>query len=101
VYCYQAAAAARRGADVVGVDFADAMVQQARRIYPDFAFRPSSAEDLPFPDMSFDAVGISFGMPHFARPDTALAEAFRVLRGFLKAGRLSMTVDDSGWAGRQ
>ncbi|MGA7814394.1 class I SAM-dependent methyltransferase [Caballeronia sp.] len=50
---YLAAAAARRGAHVVGVDFADAMVQQARRIFPDLTFRPGSAEDLPFPDMSF------------------------------------------------
>jgi SAM-dependent methyltransferase len=77
---YLAAAAARRGADVVGVDFAEAMVEQARRTYPALAFRIGSAEDLPFPDESFDAVGISFGMLHFARPEDALAEAFRVLR---------------------
>ena len=58
---YLAAAAAQRGADVVGVDFADSMVDQARRIYPALTFRIGSAEDLPFPDDDFDAVGISFG----------------------------------------
>jgi ubiquinone/menaquinone biosynthesis C-methylase UbiE len=39
--------------------------------------------------MSFDAVDISFGMPHFARPDTALAEAFRLLR---PDGRIAFTI---------
>jgi demethylmenaquinone methyltransferase/2-methoxy-6-polyprenyl-1,4-benzoquinol methylase len=44
------------------------------------SFVQGNAEDLPFPDRSFDAYTIAFGMRNFTRLDVALAEAFRVLR---------------------
>ena len=86
---YLAAAARRRGADVAGVDFSVAMVEKARRVFPGLEFRVGDAEDLPFPDESFGAVGISFGMEHFQHPERALAEAFRVLQS---GGRIAFTV---------
>lgn len=83
------AAAAVRGAQVTGLDFASAMVEQASRFNPDVAFRTGDAEALPFEDASFDAVVINFGILHFADPDRAIAEASRVLRS---GGRFAFTV---------
>ena len=87
-----AAAAAARGAEATGLDFAGAMVREARRRHPGLTFQEGDAEALPFEDASFDAVVMNFGMLHLARPDTAIAEARRVLR---PGGRYAFTV----WAG--
>jgi ubiquinone/menaquinone biosynthesis C-methylase UbiE len=86
---YVAAAAAQRGAAVLGVDFAATMVEAARRRHPALRFEAGDAEALSFPDASFDAVTINFGMLHLARPDQALAEAHRVLR---PGGKVAFTV---------
>jgi ubiquinone/menaquinone biosynthesis C-methylase UbiE len=86
---FLAASAASRGAAVTGVDFSGAMIIQARLQYPDIDFHEASAEDLPFEDGAFDAVGISFGMLHFSHPENALSEAFRVIR---HGGKIAFTV---------
>jgi demethylmenaquinone methyltransferase/2-methoxy-6-polyprenyl-1,4-benzoquinol methylase len=44
------------------------------------AFVDGNAEALPFPDRSFDACTIAFGIRNVPRIDAALAEAYRVLR---------------------
>jgi len=75
-----AAAAAKRGAAVVGVDFSSAMVAEAQRSYPDIEFREGDAEQLPFGNGLFDAAVMNFGILHLARPEQALVEAQRVLR---------------------
>ena len=86
---YAAAAAAKRGATAVGVDFAAAAVAVARRRYPALAFHVGSAEELPFPNADFDAVVMNFGLLHLARPEQALADARRVLR---PGGRVAFSV---------
>lgn len=83
-----AAAAAARGAKAIGVDFAESMIAEAKRRYPDIEFKADDAESLSFDDGTFDAVVCNFAMLHIAEPDKAIAEAFRVLR---PGGRYAFT----------
>src|SRR3954454_11033676 len=84
-----AAAAAERGAVVIGVDIAEGMISLARRLYPQLDFRPGDAESLPFADRSFDAVVANFALLHVGRPERAAAELARVLD---VDGRVALTV---------
>jgi SAM-dependent methyltransferase len=86
---FMAVAASARGAIAVGLDFSAAMVALAQQRYPAITFREGDAEALPFDEGSFDAVVMNFGLLHLARPDTAIAEAHRVLR---PGGRYALTV---------
>jgi SAM-dependent methyltransferase len=88
---YAAVRASQRGAEVVGIDFSAAMVDEASGRFPGLDFREGDAEALPFPDGSFDAVVCNFGILHFGQPERALAEAHRVLRS---GGYLAFTVWD-------
>ena len=86
---YVAAAAAAQGASVVGIDFSSEMVARATRAFRAVEFVAGDAEALQFPDASFDAVTINFGVLHLGRPDAAIAEARRVLK---PGGRCAFTV---------
>jgi ubiquinone/menaquinone biosynthesis C-methylase UbiE len=83
------AAAAARGADAEGLDFADTMVAQSKANYPDLPFRTGDGEALDATDGSFDAVACAFGILHFSEPETGMAEACRVLKS---GGRYGFTV---------
>jgi len=93
---YVAAAAARLGCSVVGIDFSSAMVEIAtkmfRKEFPEIEFREGDAETLDFSANTFDAVVMNYGMLHLALPDRAIAEAFRVLK---PGGRYAFTVWDA------
>lgn len=69
-----------QGTKVTGVDFSAAMVELARQVFPQSDFQIGDAESLDFADEAFDAVSCNFGMMHFANPEQAMKEAFRVLR---------------------
>jgi SAM-dependent methyltransferase len=86
---YVGAAAARRGAIVLGVDFSAAMVAHARRLHPGVDFREGDAEELPLGNGLFEAAAMNFGILHLGRPDMAIAEAYRVLRS---GGRFAFSV---------
>jgi len=74
----------KAGAQAVGVDFSAASIEQARRRCEQAGFKPdlqvADAEQLPFPDNSFDVV-YSYGVMHHS-PDTeeCMRQAWRVLR---------------------
>ena len=89
---YVAAEAARREATVWGVDVAEAMVTRASAEHPDVEFRRGDAQSLPFEDGAFETVVCNFGLPHFGRPERAVAESVRVL---VPGGRLALTTWDS------
>jgi len=86
---YVAAAAAKRGATVLGVDFSAAMVAHAQHLQPEVEFREGDAEALPCGSGLFDAAAMNFGILHLGQPEKALLEAHRVLRS---GGRFAFSV---------
>jgi len=83
-----AAKAAERGARVIGIDIAPAMIALAHALHPHLDFREGSAEELPFVSSSFDAVVSAFGVGHFSRPERVLSEFARVL---VPKGRVALS----------
>jgi len=65
---------------VVGVDFAAAMLEIARRKAPGIAFEAGNALDLAYPDDSFDAAAVGFGARNFSDLRQGLSEMARVVR---------------------
>ena len=88
-------AAARRWCDVVATDYVPALLERAReragaerlRI----EFREADAENLPFPDESFDVVVSTFGVMFTPDQDRAAAELVRVCRHGGKIGLANWT----------
>jgi demethylmenaquinone methyltransferase / 2-methoxy-6-polyprenyl-1,4-benzoquinol methylase len=68
------------GAHVVAADFSLGMLQVGRRQHPELGLVAGDALRLPFPDGTFDAVTISFGLRNVSDVDAALAELSRVTR---------------------
>ncbi len=86
-----AIAAARRGCEVVGVDFVPALLERGRvraeAEHLDVMFLDGDAEDLPFPDASFDAVISIYGVMFAPDHQKAASELVRVCR---PGGRIAL-----------
>src|SRR5687768_10789250 len=83
--------AARAGANVTGADIATNLLEQARARAASeglsVRFDEGDAEQLPYPDGSFDLVVSMFGVMFAPRPDVAAAELVRVCRS---GGRIAL-----------
>lgn len=76
--------AARAGASVTGLDIAPNLLTQARQRAEaekmDIRFDEGDAEELPYPDQSFDVVLSMYGAMFAPRPDQVAAELARVCK---------------------
>jgi demethylmenaquinone methyltransferase/2-methoxy-6-polyprenyl-1,4-benzoquinol methylase len=86
-----AIAARARGADVVGLDFSERMLERARRKEPQLEWVRGDVLALPFDDRSFDAVTVGFGVRNVVDLEAGLRELQRVLRPGGRVGILEIT----------
>lgn len=78
--------AQRAGGRVTGLDFSERMLERARRKSADVDWVRGDVLALPFPDGSFDAATVGFGIRNVEDLEAGLRELARVLR---PGGRLA------------
>jgi demethylmenaquinone methyltransferase/2-methoxy-6-polyprenyl-1,4-benzoquinol methylase len=86
-----AIAARRHGASVVGLDFAERMLERARRKAPEIEWVQGDMLALPFDDASFDSATVGFGVRNVEDLGAGLRELRRVLRPGGRVGILEIT----------
>lgn len=77
---------------VAGLDLMPGMLEVAKQIAPGLEWKQGTAEELPFPDQSFEAVVSQFGLMFFPDRTKSLREMLRVLS---PGGHLAVAVWDS------
>jgi demethylmenaquinone methyltransferase / 2-methoxy-6-polyprenyl-1,4-benzoquinol methylase len=82
-----ALAAASEGGRVTGLDFSERMLERARRKGPELDWVEGDLLALPFPDRSFDAATVGFGVRNVEDLGRGISELRRVLR---PGGRLAI-----------
>jgi demethylmenaquinone methyltransferase/2-methoxy-6-polyprenyl-1,4-benzoquinol methylase len=92
-------------ARVVGADASPGMLEAARRKAASARAKNVSlvradAVDLPFPDRSFGAVTLAFGLRNLADPEAGLREAVRVTEPGARLVVLEFVRPPGGWFGR-
>ncbi len=86
-----AIAAREAGGDVTGLDFSERMLERARRKAPEIDWVGGDLLALPFPDGSFDAATVGFGVRNVEDIERALVELRRILRPDGRLGILEIT----------
>jgi demethylmenaquinone methyltransferase/2-methoxy-6-polyprenyl-1,4-benzoquinol methylase len=79
------------GADVVGLDFSERMLELARKKAPEIEFVQADMLALPFDDASFDSVTVGFGVRNVEDLTAGIGELRRVLRTGGRLGILEIT----------
>lgn len=86
-----ALAAERAGGKVTGLDFAERMLERARRKSSSVTWVRGDLLALPFADQTFDAATVGFGIRNVADLESGLRELARVLRPGGRLGCLEIT----------
>ena len=88
----------RTGCRVVGVDVTPEMLAEARRrLGPDVELVEARAEQLPFPDASFDALTFTYLLRYVEDPAATLRELARVVRPGGTIASLEFAVPRGPW----
>jgi demethylmenaquinone methyltransferase/2-methoxy-6-polyprenyl-1,4-benzoquinol methylase len=83
--------AAKHGANVTGLDFSEQMLVRARRKAPEVEWLRGDLLQLPFPDESFDAATIGFGIRNVDDLQRGIDELRRVLKPGARLAILEIT----------
>jgi len=67
-------------AEFYGLDCSEEMLKLARRKVPFAKLTVGTAEEMPYPDESFDVVSVAFGLRNFSNREKAIGEIGRVLK---------------------
>lgn len=68
------------GGEVIGSDFAEEMLDRARRKAPDLVWEWGNALDLPYASGRFDAATVGFGARNFSDLERGVSEMTRVVK---------------------